>query len=75
MVFTRGFTLFILCVMLTGLYLSAFDMLAVLSNPFEKFSLSGVLQIGIALIVLKTCHELGHAVTVDFHPELSRVGG
>ena len=62
-VFTRGFNLLMLCVMLAGLYLSAFDMLAVLSNPFETFSLSGVLQIGIALIVLKTCYELGHAVT------------
>lgn len=62
LIFTRWCTLVALSVMLSGLYISAFDILATISNPLEGFSLPGLFQIGIALVVLKTCHELGHAV-------------
>ncbi|MBI1291055.1 biotin/lipoyl-binding protein [bacterium] len=63
--FTRAFSLGMLAILLAGLYLSFHDMLAQLSASLERFSLHGVLLVGVALVILKTGHELGHAVTAS----------
>ncbi|MCY1667729.1 site-2 protease family protein [Rhizobium sp. SL86] len=60
--FTRAFTSTIVIVTAFGLYLSAFDMFATVSALGQSFELLSIVQIGIALVVLKACHELGHAV-------------
>lgn len=60
--FTRAFTLAIAIVAALGLYLSALDMVTTISATGESFRLLSIVQMGIALVVLKACHELGHAV-------------
>lgn len=63
--FTRAFNLAIVAVLVAGLFLSLHDMLAQVSATMERFSLHGLLLISVALVILKTAHEFGHAVTAS----------
>ncbi|SOE19043.1 putative peptide zinc metalloprotease protein [Hoeflea halophila] len=63
LVFTQKFTLLMAVVAVAGLYLSASEMLALISTSFADISIRGLFHVGLALVILKTCHELGHAVT------------
>ncbi len=60
--FTRAFNLAIAAILLAGLYLSLHDMLAQVAAAMERFSLHGFLLVVVALVILKTAHEFGHAV-------------
>jgi len=61
--FTKTFAILIALVVLSGLYVSLFDMVAVLSQPWGGFEVGGFFQIFLALVILKACHELGHAIS------------
>jgi len=62
-IFTVKFTLLMSVLTLAGLFLSASDMLALLSTHFANINVHGLIVVALALAVLKTCHELGHALT------------
>ncbi len=61
--YTRTFTILIAAIGLAGLYLVSRQWSVFLSTFQNFFSWDGALTYGAALILVKSAHELGHAVT------------
>lgn len=62
-VFSRGFAVLMGLVLLAGLYLSFFDLVAAIGVSMQRISLAGIAGIAFTVLILKAAHELGHAVT------------
>ena len=61
--YSRPFFLLTLMALLLGIYQIARQWESFVGSLIDTFSLSGVLSYGIAIFLVKVCHELGHAFT------------
>lgn len=61
--FTRTFWIALSAAGLAGIYFGSDDLIARFGEYQSRFFSNGLLQIVVAIIILKTAHELGHALT------------